>query len=62
MERLCIHTKDICNIVGYSERYARTILNKILKLHNKSKHQRVTIAEFSDYFGLDPNEVRKRLR
>lgn len=61
MKRMCINPKEVSVITGFTERYGRTVLNKIRKYCNKQPHQLITIEEFSNYYGFDPEEVRKRL-
>lgn len=48
-------------ITGKSERYSREILRKIKALHNKQKHQLVSVAEFCDFIGLNTDEVEQKL-
>lgn len=59
--RLCIHTKDIVLITGYSEGYSRKIIRLIREKHNKQKQQAVTISEFCDFMGLRQEDVSKRI-
>ena len=57
MKRICIYPKDIQRITGKSERQSRNILAKIKAHNNKEKHQMVTIYEFCDYMGLNPDTI-----
>lgn len=57
MHRICIYTTDVMFITGRSERYARDVLKDIRLLHQKSKHQLITISEFCEYIGLPYEEV-----
>jgi len=50
--RACIYPKDIQCITGRSERYGRSLLNKIKAHYDKEKHQFVTVEEFSEYTGI----------
>ena len=53
LRRICIYPKDIMNITGRSERYART-LHKSIKAHfDKKPHQLITVYDFSNYTGID---------
>jgi len=61
LSRCIIYTKDICRITGKSERYARTILYSIRKEHGKQKHHLISLAEFCNYTGLNPEEVSRYL-
>ncbi len=62
MNRLCIYTKDIQIITGKSDKYCRGIIANIKKLHNKQKHQPISIDEFCKYLGLDVDEVKKIIK
>ena len=57
--RICIYPKDIQKITGRSERYARELLYRIRRAYQKADHQFVSIEEFCQYTGLDPNAVRE---
>jgi hypothetical protein len=61
LKRVVIYPKDIMVITGKSERYSREILRKIKTLHNKQKHQLVSVAEFCDFIGLNTDEVEQKL-
>tara|TARA_R100000951_G_scaffold83564_1_gene71321 strand:- start:302 stop:460 length:159 start_codon:yes stop_codon:yes gene_type:complete len=45
-------------VTGKSERYGRTIINKIKDHLNKEAHQLVTIDEFYDFMGFEISKVR----
>jgi hypothetical protein len=62
MNRLCIYPKDIQIITGKSDRYGRYLINRIKEYFNKEQHQVVTIEEFCQYMGLQPETVAKILR
>jgi hypothetical protein len=62
LKRVVIYPKDIMQITGKSERYSREILRKIKTLHNKQKHQLVSLQEFCDFIGLNTSEVEHKLR
>lgn len=51
--RICIYPKDVMRITGKSERYGRTLLDKIKRKNAKEAHQFVTIKEFCFYAGID---------
>jgi hypothetical protein len=61
MKRIVLHTKDVMIITGKSERYSRELIRKMKEHFLKEKHQYITINEFSDYLGLDNDEVEKVL-
>ncbi len=62
LKRVVIYPKDIMQITGKSERYSREILRKIKTLHNKQKHQLVSLQEFCSFIGLNTDEVEKKLK
>lgn len=62
MKRLCIYTKDIQVITGKSDRHCRKIIMEIKKLHNKEKHQPVSVIELCEYLKLNINDVEKILK
>ncbi|MCC5923246.1 MAG: hypothetical protein JJT77_05645 [Crocinitomicaceae bacterium] len=61
IKRIVLHTKDVMIITGKSERYSRDLIKKMKEHYLKKRHQYITIKEFSDYLGLDNNEVEKVL-
>ena len=61
MKRIVLHTKDIMIVTGKSERYSRELIKKMKEHYLKKKHQYITIKEFSDYLGLNNDEVEKVL-
>ena len=56
-KRACIYPKDIQRITGRSERYGRKLLQDIKNYFEKEPHQFVTIKEFSEYSGIEMEEV-----
>ena len=58
MNRICIYPKDVQVVTGKSERYGRTIINKIKERLNKEAHQLVTIDEFCDFMGFEISKVQ----
>ncbi len=62
MSRIVIYPKDIQQITGKSERQSRNIIATIKKKHNKEKHQAVTIQEFCDYMGINPETIPGKLK
>jgi hypothetical protein len=55
--RVCIYPKDVQRITGKSERYGRTLLQKIKEYFQKEEHQFVTIEEFCHYTGIKEEQV-----
>lgn len=59
--RMCVYPKDVQLILGRSERYGRKLLAKIKQELGKQPHQYVSVDEFANHVGLDPDQVRKYL-
>lgn len=59
--RLIIYRKDIMRITGHSDRYARSLMLRMRKHFNKSRHHLLTVDEFCSYTGLNPHEVKPML-
>ena len=57
-KRIIIYPKDIQRITGKSERYGRLMLQRIRKQLKKEDHQLVTLREFSEFTGIDMEEVK----
>ncbi len=57
LKRIIIYPKDIQRITGKSERYGRLILQKIRQELKKEKHQMITVEEFANYSGLEPEAI-----
>lgn len=61
-KRICIYPKDIQLITGRSERYGRRLLQTIRESLNKEPHQFITIAEFSEYSGIEVDIVNEYIK
>lgn len=57
-----VFTRDVEILTCKSTRTAVRILQDIRKYYGKQKHQIVTVAELSDYFGLSEKFVRQLLQ
>ncbi|WP_435139209.1 hypothetical protein [Formosa sp. A9] len=57
MYRLVIYSPDVQAILGCSPSKASELLRIIKDVHDKEKHQSVTIKEFCDYQDLPFEEV-----
>ncbi len=57
LKRIVIYPKDIQRITGKSERYGRLMIQRIKQDLKKDDHQLVTIHEFSDYTGINPDII-----
>lgn len=60
-KRACIYPKDIQRITERSERYCRTLLNKIKDYLDKEPHQYITVKDFSLYSGIEEEIINKYL-
>lgn len=49
-------------ITGRSDRYGRNLIKKIKEHFRKEQHQVVTVDEFCQYMGLQPEAVLRELR
>lgn len=58
VKRICIYPKDIQRITGKSERYGRMLISQIKSHYQKEEHQFVSVDEFCQYTGLNPEQVR----
>ena len=61
-KRICIYPKDIQLITGRSERYGRKLIQDIRKYFGKESHQFITINEFSEYSGIEIEEINKYIK
>ena len=57
MKRICIYPKDVQIITGRSLRYCQELIKHIKVLHNKEKHQSVTIKEFCNYMDFPFEDI-----
>ena len=62
INRLCIYPKDIQVITGRSNKYGKNLIKKINDQFKKQQHQVITVDEFCQYMGLQPETVTKQLR
>jgi hypothetical protein len=60
--RLVVYVKDVQNITGRSESYARKTLNAIRKKLNKQKHELVSVEQLCQYLGVEERVVLEHLR
>ena len=61
MHRLCVYPHDAQKILGRSLNYCRKMIRDIKAHYNKKKHQYVSVEEFCEYTGLDPDKVYQEL-
>lgn len=57
MEKLCINSTEVAELLGKSQTTAQTLLRTIKDAYGKKKYQVITIKEFCDYQGLPYEEV-----
>jgi len=55
--RLVIHTADLMQITGKSQRHCQYLITRMREFFNKPQHQYISIRECAQYLGLDPDEV-----
>ena len=60
--RRVVYVKDVQNITGRSESYARKILGAIRKKLNKQKHELVSVEQLCQYLGVEERVVLEHLR
>jgi hypothetical protein len=58
-KRICIYTSDVQWITGRNESAARRLLRKLRQKLNKTREQFVTIDEFAEYTGINPDQIQK---
>ena len=56
-KRIIILTRDICILTGFSLKKAQRLIQELRYLLHKEKHQMVTVKEFAEYMGIDPDEI-----
>ena len=61
LKRIIIYPKDVAIVTGKSDRYGRMLIANIKQHLGKEDHQLVTIEEFANYIGVDPNLVAERI-
>lgn len=60
--RVVIYPKDIQLLTGKSYRHALDLNKEIREYFQKKKHQLLTIYEFGDYTGINPEIIRTHLK
>lgn len=61
-DRIIVHSKDVENITGLSERSARRLLETIRKRLGKPKHAFVTLYDFCWHTTIEEHLVREYLK
>ena len=61
-DRIIIHSRDVENITGYSERSARRLLQTIRKRLGKPRHALITIQEFCWHTTIEEELVKQFLK
>lgn len=62
MYRMIVYTKDICQLTGKGEKYARSLMKKIYNHNNKSYDLPLTVIEVCDYLRVDVEQAKKWMR
>lgn len=60
-KRIVVYPKDVMTITGRSEKYSRNLLKQIKQQLDKEKHQFVTVYEFCQFTGMEPEQVQPLL-
>jgi hypothetical protein len=60
--RVILHTRDVQNIMGLSERGARRLIARIKAFYNKKPYEYITVKEFCGYTGIEEEIVKSFLR
>ncbi len=60
-QRLILSPKDICVVMGISERHARRLFRNIKDAYGKKAHHLVTVSEFAQYTDIPAEDIRKIL-
>ncbi len=61
-EKVIMDAHDVHAFTRYSIGHCRRIIRKIKESNAKLKHQKVTVEEVSEYFGIHPEQVRSFFR
>ena len=61
MIHVIMTTREVQIITQKSEGYCRRIIRIIKKELYKEQHQKITVTEFSNYYGLDIKEVQEAI-
>lgn len=60
--RLCIYPKDVVKVTGRTERFSRSLIQRIKQNLNKKPHQFVSVEEFCEYTGLEIEKVQEIIK
>ena len=61
-DKVIMDAYDVQAFARYSMGHYRRIIRKIKECNAKQKHQKVTVEEVSEYFGINPEQVRSFFR
>jgi len=59
---MIVYTKDICQLTGKGEKYARSLMKKIYEHSNKSTDVPLTLIEVCNYLKIDSEQAKKWMR
>jgi hypothetical protein len=59
---MIVYTKDICQLSGKGEKYARSLMKKIYEHCNKSTDVPLTLIEVCNYLRIDSEQAKKWMR
>ena len=61
-DKLIMDPVDLHAFTQYSVGHCRKIIRKIKTANAKQKHQKVTVDEVAEYFGICPDRIRSFFR
>ena len=61
-DKVIMDAYDVQAFTRYSMGHCRRIIRKIKECNAKQKHQKVTVEEVSEYFGINPEQGRSFFR
>lgn len=60
-KRIVLQTEDVVKIFGLDKQKARAKIRVVKDAFGKEKHQKLTISEFCDYYGLPIEETERTI-
>lgn len=62
LQRIIIYTYDVVVLTGKSKRSARRLLEQVRAVYGRRRFEMVPIKEFCEYYSLDVEEVKQKLK
>jgi hypothetical protein len=60
--RMTVYNKDVELITGRTDRYARSVMQRIRRRYKKTRNQLVSVSELAEYLGLRLEDVITQLK